>query len=166
MTILFQGEELVNPKKTLPLGIIITVIVVSIFYTGISAVLTLIMPYYMLNTDLTIPLVFKYVGLSSYLEIVISIGVVASILTTWVNLIDWILLPFYLIFYFSLYGFLFAVPRIIYSMSTDGLLFPCFSKVITKLKTPALAILSSALFASLLAILFDLNALIDMLSIG
>lgn len=39
----------------------------------------------------------------------------------------------------SLLGCLFPIPRILYAMSSDGLLFKCFSMVNEKTKTPVLA---------------------------
>lgn len=50
---------------------------------------------------------------------------------------------FFLTHYFydtrSLLGCLFPIPRILYAMSSDGLLFKCLSKVNEKTKTPVLA---------------------------
>jgi amino acid transporter len=58
------------------------------------------------------------------------------------------------------------MPRIVYSMASDGLIFSIFSKVLPKLKTPFLASIATGLLAALLATIFDLNELVEMLSIG
>lgn len=41
------GEEAKNPKRNIPLSIVLTLIVVLLAYVGVSIVLTLMVPYYM-----------------------------------------------------------------------------------------------------------------------
>ena len=47
----------------------------------------------------------------------------------------------------SLYASIFAVPRIIYSLSSDGLIFSFLSRVLPKFKTPVNAIVFSGFLA-------------------
>lgn len=61
---------------------------------------------------------------------------------------------------------MFPMPRVVYSMASDGLIFKCLGWVAPKLKTPAAASISTGLFAAVLVLLFDLEQLIDMMSIG
>ncbi len=61
---------------------------------------------------------------------------------------------------------MFPMPRVVYSMSLDGLIFKCLSYVSPKLKTPVFAAASTGFLSALLTLLFDLNQLIDMMSIG
>ena len=65
-----------------------------------------------------------------------------------------------------LIGAMFPLPRVLYAMSTDGIIFKKFKKIHPKFQTPALATVLSGLLAATMAMIFDLNQLIDMMSIG
>lgn len=66
----------------------------------------------------------------------------------------------------SLIGAMFPLPRILYAMSSDGLLYAVFRCVNERTKTPLNATLISGAIAAVMALIFDLNQLIDMMSIG
>ncbi|CAF5214089.1 unnamed protein product [Rotaria magnacalcarata] len=51
-------------------------------------------------------------------------------------------------------------------MASDGLLFPIFGKVSNRSRTPIYSTLIGGVFASLMALIFDLLTLVEMLSIG
>lgn len=50
-------------------------------------------------------------------------------------------------FLFSLLGCIFPMPRVIYAMAEDGLLFKCLAQINSKTKTPIIATLSSGAVA-------------------
>jgi amino acid transporter len=61
---------------------------------------------------------------------------------------------------------MFPMPRIVYALSSDGLIFKFLSKLIPKLKTPAIAASITGILSGILTLIFNLEQLIDMMSIG
>lgn len=61
---------------------------------------------------------------------------------------------------------LFSLPRIVYAMAEDGLFFSVFSRVNPITKVPVIAILVFGSLMAVLALIFDLEALVQFLSIG
>ncbi len=74
------GEEVVNPKRNMPLGILITLAIVSILYCGLAGVLSLMLPYYMVDADTPLPQAFKYVHLD-WATVLVSIAAIISLIT-------------------------------------------------------------------------------------
>ena len=61
---------------------------------------------------------------------------------------------------------MFPLPRIVYAMANDGLLPRCLGTVHSYFHTPLLATVLAGALSALMALLFDLSQLVDMMSIG
>lgn len=61
---------------------------------------------------------------------------------------------------------LFSLPRIVYAMAADGLFFQVFARVHPRTQVPVVGILVFGVLMALLALLLDLEALVQFLSIG
>lgn len=66
----------------------------------------------------------------------------------------------------SLLGALFPLPRILYAMASDGLLFRWLGVISERFRTPLIATLVAGLFSALMATFFEVDQLAEMMSIG
>ena len=140
------SEETKNPKRAIPLAIMLSLAVSFLAYFGVASVITLMVSYNNLDKHAPLPKAFSKVGLPAA-KYVISVGGLCALAG-------------------SLLSGIFAVPRIMYAMASDGLLFKCFAKVYQRTNVPVNSVISAGLLAALLACVLDLKQLVEMLSIG
>ncbi|XP_047533053.1 cationic amino acid transporter 2 [Vanessa atalanta] len=140
------GEEARRPQKTIPFAVVASLLIVFLAYCGVSSVLTLMIPYYMQDEKAPFPYVYDQLGWP-WAKYAVSVGAICALCS-------------------SLLGAVFPLPRIIYAMSSDGLLFKFMGRVSEKYQTPLVGTMVAGLFTGTLAMIFELEQLIHMMSIG
>ena len=145
--VLTAAEEVENPQKNLPRGIIISVVIVMVLYVAVAAVLTGMVPSPdFLKTGAPVAYALDRIGIT-WGAAVISVGALCGI--TSVILV-------------TLYG----QTRIFFAMARDGLLPSFFSEIHATFKTPAKVTLFVGLVTALLAGFVSLEVIAELVNIG
>uniref|UniRef100_A0A8C5TS49 Solute carrier family 7 member 14 n=1 Tax=Malurus cyaneus samueli TaxID=2593467 RepID=A0A8C5TS49_9PASS len=143
------GEEAKNPNTSIPYAITASLVTCLTAYVSVSMILTLMVPYDAIDTESPLMEMFAVHGFYAA-KFIVAIGSVAGLTV-------------------SLLGSLFPMPRVIYAMAGDGLLFRSvmfLSHVSSYTETPVVACIVSGFLAALLSLLVSLRDLIEMMSIG
>ena len=141
------SEEVKHPKRDLPIGIIGSLVVCTILYIGVTAVLTGITPWRQFEgISHPVSLSFQQIGLH-WMAGLIDLAAVVGMLTVMLVMA---------------YG----QTRLMFAMSRDGLLPPALSKVHPRFKTPYLATWLVGLVFGLIGALVPLQKLAELVNFG
>jgi APA family basic amino acid/polyamine antiporter len=144
------AQEARNPQRDMPIGIIGSLIVCTILYILMSLVLTGIVSYENLSSTLTahpVSTALASIPDLRWLSPIVNIGATVGLAS---------------VIFVSLYG----QSRIFYAMSRDGFIPKLFSDVHPRYRTPWRGTIVVGLFAAVLAALFPLDVLGELVSIG
>ncbi len=136
-----------NPQRDLPIGILSALAISAVLYVGMSATITGMVPYTRLNVDAPVAVALDAHRELSWLGAVVKAGAIAGMTSVILT---------------SLLG----QPRILLAMADDGLLPPVMSRCHARFQTPHVATLVTGIFAALVAGVFPLDVLADLISIG
>ena len=140
------AEETKNPQRTLPIGIIGSLIISSILYIAVAAVLNGMVPYNLLNNAAPVTFALEKVG-ANWAASIVSFGALFGLTSV-------------------LLTSLFGQTRIFYSMSRDGLLPRVFSKVHPNFRSTVLSTIIVGAVASIIAAFLPLSVIIELVNIG
>jgi APA family basic amino acid/polyamine antiporter len=148
------AEETKNPSRDLPIGIIASLIICTIFYVIVAAVFTGLIPYPELVTRLSteqaepLTMALDHVAPSAkWASGIVAFGSVVAHTA--------VLLVFQL-----------GQPRIFFSIARDGLLPPVFAKVHPKFKTPHVTTILTGVVVGTFAAVMSIDEMVDLTNIG
>jgi basic amino acid/polyamine antiporter, APA family len=142
------AQEAKNPKRDMPIGILASLGICTILYIVVSLVLTGIVKYTELNVPDPIAVAINSLGQGvGWLRPIVKVGAIAGLSSV-------------------ILVMMLGQPRIFYSMSKDGLLPPAFAAVHPRFRTPWLATVLTGGIAMVVAGLFPIGLLGELVSIG
>jgi APA family basic amino acid/polyamine antiporter len=137
-----------NPRRSIPIGLLGTVLVSTVLYVAIGIVMTGLVPYQQLNVADPLAVAANAGGPSlDWLEISVDVAAVIGLAAT-------TLVTFY------------GQTRIFMRMSSDGMLPDALGRVSERTRTPRQATIVCALAGALVAGLTPIEALSNLVSIG
>lgn len=140
------SEEVKNPQRNMPIGIVASLAICTLLYVVVSFVLTGMVPYTKLNVGDPVSFALNFVGQNSIAGI-ISVGAILGITTV-------------------LLALLYSQIRLTYAMSRDGLLPKVFASVHPKFHTPFKNTWLTGFIAAGIAGFVDLTTLAHLVNIG
>jgi APA family basic amino acid/polyamine antiporter len=149
--------EAKNPQRDMPIGILGSLLICTVLYIAMCATMTGVAPFRLLNTPEPVATAINYVlstpagASASHLLNTLKILVVFAALAGLSSVVLVMLM---------------GQPRIFYSMSRDGLMPKPLGKLHPKHRTPYIGTIIVGFIASVLAGLFPVDVLGDLVSMG
>jgi amino acid transporter len=142
-----HAEEARNPKRDVPFGIIASLLICTVLYIGVVAVLTGMVPFNQLSKDAGVSDAFKDVGLG-WAQFIIALAGVAGITSV-------------------LLVMMLSAPRVFLAMARDGLV-PrrVFADVHPRFQTPWISTILIGVFVCALTGFLPIDALLHLTNIG
>ncbi len=142
-----HAEEAKNPQRDVPIGIIASLLICTVLYIGVVAVLTGMVPDQELSKDAGVSDAFKRIGLG-WAEFIIAVAGVAGITSV-------------------LLVMMLSAPRVFLAMARDGLV-PrgIFANVHPTFRTPWISTILIGVFVTGLTGFLPIDALLHLTNIG
>jgi len=142
------SQEAINPRRDLPKGILVSLAICTVLYIAVCLTMTGIVYYKDLNVPAPVALAIDRAGSSlHWLAPIVSIGAIAGLTSVVLVLI-------------------LGQSRVFFTMASDGLLGKSFAKVHPKFKTPYITTIVTGCACALIAGIFPIGLLGEMVSIG
>jgi basic amino acid/polyamine antiporter, APA family len=142
-----QAEEAKNPSKDVPIGILASLLICTILYIAVIAVLTGMVPYDKIDVGAPVSKAFEQVGLG-WARFLIAAGGLTGITSV-------------------LLVMLLSLPRVLLAMARDGLISAeFFGAVHQRFRTPYKSTILTGTFVALMAAFLPMPVLLNLANIG
>ena len=142
-----HAEEARDPKKDVPIGIVSSLLICTVLYIAVSAVLTGMVRYDNINIDAPVADAFRMVGLP-WAQFIIALGAMAGITSVLLVL-------------------MLSQPRVFLAMARDGMVPPSiFGAVHPRFRTPWKSTILTGCVVAVLAAFVPLRILAELVNIG
>ena len=142
-----HAEEAKNPRRDVPIGIIVSLIICTILYIVVSAILTGMVPYDKIDINAPVSNAFAQKGLP-WARRIIDVGAITGITSV-------------------LLVMMLSQPRVLLAMARDGLVPTSFFGAIhDKFRTPWKATILTGVFVAAMAAFLPLRILAELTNIG
>jgi basic amino acid/polyamine antiporter, APA family len=142
-----HAEEARNPQRDVPIGIVTSLLLCTVLYIAVSAVLTGMVPYDKINIDAPVSDAFRQVGLP-WAQLLVSLGALAGITSV-------------------LLVMMLSQPRVLLAMARDGLIPESFfGAVHPRFRTPWKSTILTGIIVAILGGLLPLRILAELTNIG
>ncbi|HEY3778436.1 MAG TPA: amino acid permease [Rhizomicrobium sp.] len=140
------AEEAKNPAKDLPFGIIMSLVICTVLYIIVAAILDGMVPFYTLNVSFPVAFAVNSVGLA-WAGLIVSFGAIAGLTTV-------------------LLVMMYAQTRVFYAMSRDGLIPPSFTRLHPRWRTPMFSQIFFGVLIAAAGALFPISILGSLTNMG
>ena len=142
-----HAEEARRPNRDVPIGIVSSLVICTVLYIAVAAVLTGMVPYNQINIDAPVSDAFAQKGLTAA-RYLISLGALTGITSV-------------------LLVMMLSLPRVMLAMARDGLVPPSFfGAVHPKFRTPYKTTILTGFFVASMAAFIPLRVLAELVNIG
>lgn len=142
------AQEAKNPQRDMPRGILASLFICTVLYVLMALVMTGLAPYRELDVPHPVYVALAKAGPSlAWLDYLVNVGAIAGLASVVLVL-------------------LMGQPRVFHAMAEDGLLPPIFQRMHPRFKTPYVTTLLTGGIAALVAGVFPVSVLGELVSIG
>lgn len=141
------AQESHKPQRDLPIGMLLSLLICTVLYIGMAAVMTGLLPYQRLGTAEPVVTAVAAHPQLSWLRLIVEIGALIGLSSVVLVMVI-------------------AQPRIFMIMARDGLLPSLFTRIHPKHRTPHVNTVVTGFGIALLAAMFPLDVLGELTSMG
>ena len=141
------AQESHRPQRDMPVGMMLSLVVCTVLYIAMAAVMTGLVPYTLLGTDEPVVTAVAAHPQLGWLRVVVEIGALVGLSSVVLVMII-------------------AQPRIFMIMGRDGLLPPVFTRIHPTYRTPHINTVITGIGIAILAAVFPLDVLGELTSMG